>query len=255
MGRTGLILISLSLAIAHAPTYERQRYLSEILHRLNPDEMRTHLTRFDVVSRPRLTGRAAVWPTAQAAWAMAGGATHHLVLQDDALPCVGFLDGVHHLLALRPHHIISLWNARRKLVDDLRAAGVMWWVAPANTTGVAVVMPAALAREFLAWEAAVVDPALPADDVRLAAFAKWSGQPIWHTTPSLVHHAGYQSSLIGYPAHPNRVEHWWLDQTSPLALDWTVPEQPRRVVEVNPATRDILRAIDRGERHIFRGNC
>ncbi|MGN0111711.1 MAG: hypothetical protein ACI38P_08665, partial [Cellulosimicrobium funkei] len=70
-----------------------------------------------VVEDPDPEGPPSPLRTAKRAWAaVAPGATHHLVLQDDVAPVAGFAELVRRAVRARPRHAVALysnWNSPR----------------------------------------------------------------------------------------------------------------------------------------------
>jgi hypothetical protein len=142
-----------------------------------------------VVVDPDPDGPASALRTARVAWAAAGAdATHHLVLQDDAVLCPGFADRVVAAVAARPDAALCLfteWGSATSFAVRLAAlAGGAWAEAVDHyTPTVAAVLPAGLARDFADAPAAV-----PQDDVALRTFLLRRGVDAYLPTPNLVDH-------------------------------------------------------------------
>lgn len=76
-------------------------------------------------------------------------ATHHLVIQDDALPCADLIAGSHRLTVARPHDIISLYVGRVRPSPRAVTAAVTraeqtsaTWITHRNLLwGVGVILP------------------------------------------------------------------------------------------------------------------
>ena len=94
-------------------------------------------------SRP--CARAGVWDTARRAWLAHGAlATHHLVVQDDAVPCARFRERVLGAIAARPAHVVTLYTHRAREVAAARERGDAWAWGPDCAYGVASLMPVGL---------------------------------------------------------------------------------------------------------------
>ncbi|MFE1272034.1 hypothetical protein [Streptomyces sp. NPDC058758] len=125
-----------------------------------------------VVTDPEPEGPPSALRTARRAWqAVAPGATHHLVVQDDALPAPGFAGTVAALAAARPEASLSLfteWGSRT--ANAVRAAALLGhaWapVVDDYLPSVALVLPAPLALGFEEYAAAKATPEAT-DDVTL----------------------------------------------------------------------------------------
>ncbi|WP_217170993.1 hypothetical protein [Streptomyces sp. AC512_CC834] len=125
-----------------------------------------------VVTDPDPQGPPSALRTARLAWrSVAPGATHHLVLQDDAVLSPGFADTVRALTAARPRDSVSLfteWGSRT--ANAVRAAALLGhaWapVVDDYLPSVALVLPAPLALGFDEYAAAKAGPDAT-DDVTL----------------------------------------------------------------------------------------
>ncbi|MGW2461073.1 hypothetical protein ACWC2M_18875 [Streptomyces sp. NPDC001761] len=126
----------------------------------------------DVVTDPQPQGPPSALRTARLAWQAVGtGATHHLVLQDDAVLPPDFADTVTALVAERPAAAVSLfseWGSRT--ANAVRAAALLGhdWapVVDDYLPSVALVLPAALALGFEEYARAKATPDAT-DDVTL----------------------------------------------------------------------------------------
>ncbi|WP_163186785.1 hypothetical protein [Cellulosimicrobium sp. SL-1] len=193
-----------------------------------------------VVEDPDPDGPPSPLRTAKRAWAaVAPGATHHLVLQDDVTPVAGFAELVRRAVRARPRHAVALysnWNSPRNayLVRAAAAAGQAWaplghdeWVP---TLG--LVLPADGARRLAAHLATLPDDARD-DDEAVVTFCARERYPVVATLPHLLEH-GDGPSLAGNDAHGAR--HATVpadDVVDPDAWDRPGPERtPARV----PAT-------------------
>lgn len=152
-------------------------------------------------------------------------ATHHLVIQDDAVVCRDLLAGVERMLAYVPALTpVSLYVGRarpfpRSVEAAVAAAGdssASFLTMPQLNWGVAVVMPVPLIRPLLEWY-----PASRAKgyDARIGHWLLLNGVRCWYTWPSLVDHRDGES-LIGHGQR--RVAHTFVGATmSALELDWS----------------------------------
>jgi len=163
-----------------------------------------------VVEDPDPDGPPSPLRTAKRAWAaVAPGATHHLVLQDDVTPVPGFADLVRRAVRARPRHAVALysnWNSPHNayLVRAAAAAGQAWaplghdeWVP---TLG--LVLPADGALRLAAHLATVPDDERD-DDEAVVTFCAREGYPVVATLPHLLEH-GDGPSLAGNDAHGAR---------------------------------------------------
>lgn len=163
-----------------------------------------------VVEDPDPDGPPSPLRTAKRAWAaVAPGATHHLVLQDDVTPVPGFAELVLRAVRARERHAVALysnWNSPRNayLVRAAAAAGQAWaplghdeWVP---TLG--LVLPAEGALRLAAHLAALPDDERD-DDEAVVTFCAREGYPVVATLPHLLEH-GDGPSLAGNDAHGAR---------------------------------------------------
>lgn len=208
------MVISLSVALMHDP--RRADRLLALLERLDQSFP------LAIVEDSRQEG---LWPTAKRAWkAIAPEATHHLVLQDDILPCLDFLPAVAQAIITKPDEPLSFY-ANRAVIDQARQQGSSWARISRPLFGQANCFPVAMVRDFLSWEEQHVKPSLKFDDSRIAMYLLAHHRPIWTTVPSLVEHVGAYESLLGHAGKIGkyeRVARWFLGaDRSGLEIDWT----------------------------------
>jgi len=182
------------------------------------------------------------WHTGRAAWMLFDPAcTHHLVIQDDVLPCRDLLRGVGVALKYVPAQaIVSLfygrprelpspaevrWSPGRVTVAEAAIkAHASWVVLPALTWGPAIILPTSVITAMVAW---ADKQDRPGYDVRVGQYAKvvlnWHA---WHPWPSLVEHRGVES-LCGRHGFTSAYRFLGED-VSALATDWSGPVVGRR---------------------------
>jgi hypothetical protein len=146
--------------------------------------------------------------TARLAWAaVRPDATHHLVIQDDAIPCRDFTESVLAAVEARPAAAVSLfteWGSRSSYSVRLAALRGRAWaeVIDNYTPSVGLVLPARLAREFAS--SAPESARTAKDDVELHAFLAERGVRAWVPVANLIEHAEGRSltgnELLG-PRH------------------------------------------------------
>lgn len=126
-----------------------------------------------------------------------------LVIQDDALPCEGFVDALGAILPRCEHPVclflpvtalrsrMAFWEAQAEGCD-LAPHDPMEWVPT-----VAICWPVYLAARFLAWtdEGRYADSTL-ADDEIVGRWARHDRQDVCVAVPSLVEHPDLVPSLI-----------------------------------------------------------
>ncbi len=193
--------LRLSVVVMHHP--KRRDALPALLAACDPLPVR-------VVADPEPDGPPSPLRTAKRAWAaVADGATHHVVLQDDAVPVRGFAEQLTRAVAARPGDGVTLsvqQTSPRNSYAVRRAAlaGEAW--APMSavewTSTLGLALPAADARALAAYFAELPDELLEDDDfVTPCCVAR--GLRVYATVPNLVEHAGLPS-LSGYEAEGHR---------------------------------------------------
>jgi hypothetical protein len=167
------------------------------------------------------------WDTGRRAWeAHDPAATHHLVLQDDALVCRDLIAGLEVALDHVPADaLVSPYTGTRrplsgvveKAVGQARAADAAWIVMRALNWGVGIVAPTPSIDDMLRWGDR---QSYPNYDRRVGRYyylvTCW---PVWCTWPSLIDHRADTSSLCGHG--PGRVAHEFTgEDRSALDVDW-----------------------------------
>lgn len=164
------------------------------------------------------------WASARRAWQMATG-EHHLVVQEDAVLCQGFVGAAKMLLALRPGRVLSFYLATGA-TDLARQRKVHWVELRQILTGLAVAMPGELALEFVRWadEREPSEPGWgPHDDSRLQTFYRERGIRVLVPAPCLVQHDLSVRSTMGTGpkvGRNRREARWWIGDQSPFSVDW-----------------------------------
>lgn len=218
-----------------------------------------HPSRVDMVRNLRTSlGDAAVswddggglWANARSAWGMASaGATHHLVVQDDAIPCRDLIAGTAKAIEMLPfpHECaVSLFCGQRS-IRKAEEKGRSWAWAPTTIAAVALVLPARLISEWMEWTDRNVDPMLQgADDYRMSMWLAATGRRCYYTVPCLVEHGCPKSSLAARPSVAQvdnlRVAATYAgEETSALELDWSGAEQALRA----DIGRDLVKYYER----------
>jgi hypothetical protein len=206
--------IRLSIALWHAPfDAQRRAWLTQICRKLGDT---SKLERFVVSRDVTPSGCRLSWR--RAAMMLAPGATHHLVLADDMLPCIGFIDHALTALAAKPDVPVCFFSMR-KSQDEARAKGASWIISPEGAWGGAFLMPAEMTRDYLKWERVSIRDEYRTADRPVALYLMDNGIKVWQTYPSLLQHIGAPTSLVGH-ANKNRVTRHFLDDVGADSINW-----------------------------------
>ena len=141
-------------------------------------------------------------------------ASHILIVQDDAQPCMNFAPALEQIAERHPTIPVCLFmgsqpgsaatKARRVMIR-----GVIRYIplGPASFVPlVAVLWPKEKAKEFLRWSRS--GHTTRADDGNAARWMKTTKQQIMVTVPSLVEHDDFQPSVKGGREHIPWTESW-----------------------------------------------
>ena len=204
--------VSLSTAIMTHPTrLDRARALRQRHPEL---DMR-------IVVDPLPEGERCTLRTAAAAWSAVGdGATHHLVVQDDAVLCDDFVNRLTAALEAYPADGLALfceWGADTSFMLRLAAVGGIPWVEVTDhyVPSVALVLPAALGREFGELASQNLHEWAKQDDVSLRIFLNHHGVRVICPVPNLVEHDP-GPSLTGNDDMGPRRSACFIDDVGPL---------------------------------------
>lgn len=185
----------------------------------------------------RLDGTAhVIWDQCNSRWdtgrrsllAFGPGATHHLVIQDDALPARDLLAGVTNAVRAQPRSPISFYLGKHRVrfvqaMEQARRQRSPWITASELCTGVAVVLPTAWIPAVVAWGD---QQSIENYDVRLSGWCEQQGIPVLYSVPSLVDHrrGDTSPSLIPGRTSRHRVAYHFLGMhRSATGLRWTGP--------------------------------
>lgn len=156
-------------------------------------------------------------------------ATHHLVLQDDAVVCRDLVAGLEAALVAAPEECcVSLYVGRvrpytarveRVVAEAERAERHVSWIVMRDLHwGVGLVLPTALL------------PALVRDQDRMANVVEYdrrisrslvrAGVPVWSTWPSLIDHRD-APSLLHHGDDPRAAHRFVGEDASALGVDWS----------------------------------
>ncbi len=194
-----------------------------------------------------------VWDTGEDRWDTGRRAmlaydkkcTHHLVIQDDAIPCRDLIAGVRRALQFVPRGVpISLYLGRHKRIADavrqaetVNPAFISWRLLD---HGLGVVVPTGQIDKMISFADERTE--IENYDARLSSYWEAQGIPTFYTWPSLIEHAPGES-LIGHRANVSsrrvgRVARYFLGRDkSALDLEWTrgvvYADEARPVVAVS----------------------
>lgn len=161
-----------------------------------------------------------IWNTACSSYKQYSlDATHHLVLQDDAVLCNHFLEGLLLVLTARPDSIIIPFCFDPLAEFILEEGG--HWLPNCEVGGVAVCFPITLLSHFLTWEQKVFKHSYPADDLRVMVYALFFKRYLINCVPSLVDH-GYVPSMIGHHrVSETLTSSCFIGEQDPRSINWS----------------------------------
>lgn len=155
-------------------------------------------------------------------------ASHHLVVQDDAIVCGDLMKGLTVAAEFSGDRPVSLYMGRIKRGSKVeaahrRAVHRQWsWVeAEGPLWGVGILLPVEHVRPVVEFGDSLN---IPNYDLRIAAWYASIGMRCWYTRPSLVEHrhGGTNPSLVANRTGTNRYAHRFLGgQRSALEVDWS----------------------------------
>jgi hypothetical protein len=139
------------------------------------------------------------WETGKSAWMMHDkNATHHLVLQDDSLPCLDLPQTVERVVEIVPDKPISLFARSKKYYNNFielaRRKKASFMVLGRLNWGVAVLLPTKDIVPMIDY--ADRECRLPNYDMRIALYYLSLGILTYYTMPSLVGHRTNGGSLV-----------------------------------------------------------
>lgn len=167
-----------------------------------------------------------IWDTHDRAWkAVAEGATHHLVLQDDAKVCLNLLPALREAVQIAPNKPMALYfgnaTTHPKIVKTAARAdliGASWIKASGTFWGVAILLPVPMIGDMLQF----CTGRRETYDRRVAIWCEHHGHEVLYPWPSLVEHRDAPSLL--YPGRrPGRHAFRYIDNDPKLkgdALNW-----------------------------------
>lgn len=229
--------MKLSASIMAHP--DRAEYVGQLITDLGPlgESVPVHWD-----SEGKASGNAdRVWRQARSAWGMfSEQADWHVLLQDDAVVCPDFLEGL--ALALdhvREPAIVSGYLGQGRLVpqrwahlaDRADQQGACWIRSNTLMWGVCIAMRTADIPAMIDW--CDRRAAIP-DDMRVSGWAKRYGRSVWYPWPSLVDHRPI-ASLTKHRAHDRTARRHLTD--SAMKIDWSGPVVTDPMLSLNRASR------------------
>lgn len=198
------------------------------------------------------------WDTGRRAMlAFDPAATHHLVIQDDAIPCLDLVAGLEEALVYVPAgHPVSLYVGRvrpyGRMVDDLVARAVgeeaAWINMEQINWGPGIVVPTSEIPEMIEFVSTRHKD--PNYDRRISRWFEHTGRVCWYPWPSLVEHRDSPSLVDGRGGQ--RHAHRFLGRdVSALGRSWggpivTVPQRGRDRVRNNTRSTKRTRSLGPG---------
>ena len=169
-----------------------------------------------------------VWPTAWKAWnSIRRGATHHCVIQDDAILMKNSPLAIIKAVEARPDSPVGIFAARGIVIDAYRR-GDAWCQIQDGIWGLGSVLPVGLIRRWMQWNRETVIKEFPHDDTRLRWFLIEEGIWVWTTVPSLIDHGAPSDSVIGHNNRTRIARVFPGREFDALRLRWDIPDKPLR---------------------------
>lgn len=197
-----------------------------------------HPSRRDLI--PPLTARlgsplSVVWDEGRGEWdtgrrtilSYDPDATHHLVAQDDAIPCRDVETALERIVEEVDPDVVSLYAGRPRPYPGIvstririaRELGHSYFRWRGPIWGVAVLLRTSLIEEMISWCDA--NPVPRAYDARLTRYLYHVLQvTCWYTVPSLVDHRDLPS-LLGQKRQDRRAWDFIGEEGSATSVDWT----------------------------------
>lgn len=209
--------VRLSIAVMSVP--QRAAHVESMIDRLTDQIADAQEKGIDVtgVSVYVDEAREGPWASWRGAWRLHeqyDDRTHHVILQDDILFGADLPHTLAALARSRPDDVVSGFLPR-KSVEQASAEGLHWVRTRRFLWAQCVFMPVSLGDELLRWadrhEAEFGAEWKNHDDVRIAAFLRARGEPVYVTVPNIVEHIGDElGSVMGHhgPAGRRRARVW-----------------------------------------------
>lgn len=160
------------------------------------------------------------------------GASHHLVVQDDAIVCRDLVAGLERIAKVAGAHPVGLYMGRvrpnrprvQRQVDQARRAKTPWVTMPGPWWGVGIMLPTDDIEAVVSFGDQRRD--IGNYDRKIGRFYERRKIDCLYTAPSLVEHRhgrGNPSLIAGRTALNRRA--WWFigEDASALDVDWRTP--------------------------------
>lgn len=208
--------IKLSISIMHCSwNVDRVIMLNDIVRKLGNISLLSGFSISDDIDKKN------IWWNCKQAWSQVpDNSTHHLVLQDDMMPCKNFIPTLYEIIRLNPDKIIHIFASNKAVMDALDQ-GKRWYTTPDGSWGGSVILP----RKHFGWcqwaDEHFNDFSPICDDTRMDYYAICNQELIWSVAPSLIEHIGYDKSLIGNAPMSWRLSRKYIGDEDPLDIDWS----------------------------------
>lgn len=157
-------------------------------------------------------------------------ASHHLVIQDDAIVCRNLIVACERMVEFSgDERCVSLYTGKTRpyaniitpVVHKALNRGVPWIATKGPLWGPGLLLPTALIPEIVAFGD---DCPVENYDRKIETYYLQHDIDCWYSIPSLVQHreVSHNPSLI--PGRiGNRTAHDFIGSSDPLAIDWSIP--------------------------------
>jgi len=208
--------IRLSISVMHCSwSAYRVAMLRDIIERLGD---LSSLVSFSICDDVNKNG---VWWNCKQAWSKVHPeSTHHIVLQDDMMPCKNFIQTLYAIIQMRPENIVHIFASNDAAIKALEE-DKHWYTTPDGSWGGSIILP----RKHFGWcewsDEHFQDLERLYDDARMDFYAICNEQLIWSITPSLIEHVGYDKSLIRNAPLKYRMSRKYIGDSDPMDIDWS----------------------------------
>lgn len=194
------------------------------------------------------------WLNTRKAWlASDPGCSHHVILQEDVLPCLDFVSAAESIADLLSDKVVTFYSgASVKDYFQRVKSKREHWFRRTNVTppGPAAMMSRELILSFLAWTDKNLTASLILhDEEPLWGFIHSQKLEVWNCVPTLVEHLGAERSSLGFNNAKKVSADFIGADVSGLSIDWSPPANPitGRGHYVNPTC---IRALKNDPFHV-----